>query len=239
MNPAGSVVVIGPSSTRSEITSRPRAKPGLEPDSSVSPLGARTFSTGSRHLASSEEGVLGSVIAARTFSMRDGHDANSEEGVLASVLSARTFSTIPDRPDEPGEVPPFAVLAARAFSTRSWFIPEWVGLLALIEDFVATWDDPRLSPKRPADPIYERGGWRCMAPGCTSRQNLEEHHVIYKSRGGSVKDLSNRLCVCRYHHQQGEHGDLATCRGEAPLGIVWRLGRAGIGGRFKNERKVD
>lgn len=64
------------------------------------------------------------------------------------ILSARTFSTSSERPDEPGELPSLAVPAARAFSIRCWFIPEWLGLLALIEDFVANWDDPRLSPRR-------------------------------------------------------------------------------------------
>lgn len=125
------------------------------------------------------------------------------------------------------------------FSTRSRSVPEWVGLLALIEDFVTTWDDPRLIPKHAADLVYVRDGWRCMAPGCTSRENIEDHHVVYRSRGGDLADPSNRLSVCRFHHQQGEHGDLATCRGKAPLGIVWWLGRNGIGGSFRNERKLE
>ena len=131
-----------------------------------------------------------------------------------------------------------SALAARTFSSRSGRVPAWVGLLALIEDYVATWDDPRQAPRRAADAVYIRDGWRCTAPGCTSRRNLEEHHLIYRSRGGT-DDLRNRTCLCRLHHQLGEHGGLASCRGEAPLGIVWRLGRDALGGWYRNERRLS
>jgi 5-methylcytosine-specific restriction endonuclease McrA len=76
-----------------------------------------------------------------------------------------------------------------------------------------------------------------MAPGCTSRRNLEDHHVVYRSRGGR-NDLSNRICLCRFHHQRGEHGDLAACRGRAPLGLLWRLGKRKVATWYRNERRV-
>jgi len=60
---------------------------------------------------------------------------------------------------------------------------------------------------------------------------------VTRSRGGT-DDLSNRTCLCRFHHQRGEHGGLlAWRRGAAPLGLWWRMGRDGIGGRFRNERR--
>ena len=121
---------------------------------------------------------------------------------------------------------------------RFGFVPEWVAMLALIEDFVATWDDPRQAPRRDSDAIYVRDGWRCAAPGCTSRRNLEDHHVVYRSRGGTDA-LSNRTCLCRFHHQQGQHGGLMTCSGKAPLGLVWTLGDRGEGGTFRNDRRVE
>ena len=62
-----------------------------------------------------------------------------------------------------------------------------------------------------------------MAPGCTSRANLEEHHVHYRSQGGT-DEASNRVTLCRFHHQQGEHGGLMQVRGIAPGGLQWRLG---------------
>ena len=117
-----------------------------------------------------------------------------------------------------------ALNAARTFSIRGLPVPSWVGLLSLLEEFIWTWDDPDAAPKRRSDAVYNRDGWRCMAPGCTSRSNLEDHHVIYRSRGGS-DGLSNRVCICRFYHKMGEHGHLASCRGTAPLGLNWSLGR--------------
>ncbi|MFQ5701309.1 MAG: hypothetical protein ACE5HU_05640 [Acidobacteriota bacterium] len=138
-----------------------------------------------------------------------------------------------DRP-WPDPHAPGSVMAARMFSIRCRRPPAWVGLLALLEDFVRIWDDPQAPPRRQADAVYIRDGWRCTAPGCTSRRNLEEHHIVYRSRGGD-DELSNRTCLCRFHHQAGEHGGRVSCRGTAPLGIRWQLGRGGIGGAYRNE----
>ncbi|HEV8702452.1 MAG TPA: HNH endonuclease signature motif containing protein, partial [Candidatus Polarisedimenticolia bacterium] len=80
-------------------------------------------------------------------------------------------------------------------------------------------------------------GWRCTAPGCTSRKNLDDHHVVYRSRRGG-NALDNRTCLCRFHHKRGEHGELASCRGKAPLGILWRLGKKDLGVWYRNERRV-
>jgi hypothetical protein len=142
--------------------------------------------------------------------------------------------------DEPWPDPdaPPSMLAARSFFVRCRRVPSWVGLMALLEDYVDTWDPPEFARKRRSDRIYARDGWRCSAPGCTSRRNLENHHPRYRSRGGPRTDPANQTCACRFHHRWGEHGDLASVRGRAPLGLVWRLGRDGIGGRFRNERKL-
>ena len=113
-------------------------------------------------------------------------------------------------------------------------VPIWVGLLALFEVYGAQWDH---SPDREGDPIYRRDGFRCMAPGCTARCNLEGHHVHYRSRGGS-DDLCNGLCLCAFHHRQGEHGLLASCKGKAPLDVTWRLGRPEVGVWYRNELKL-
>ena len=125
---------------------------------------------------------------------------------------------------------------ARKLVAHGHEVPSWVGLLALIEEFVVTWDVAQ-QPRRPSeDAVHIRDGWRCMAPGCTSRRNLQEHHVRYRSQGGG-DEMDNRLCLCAFHHQRGEHGDLASCRGSAPLGIEWSLGRGGRGGLFRNEMR--
>ncbi len=141
--------------------------------------------------------------------------------------------------DQPWPEPdsPLSVLVARLFSVRSRRVPAWVGLLALLEEFVATWDPLEGVTRRRADKIYCRDGWRCMAPGCTSRRNIEDHHVQYRSRGGG-HDADNRVALCRFHHQLGEHGTLASCRGKAPLELTWRLGRADVAVWFRNELRI-
>jgi len=128
-----------------------------------------------------------------------------------------------------------SILAARMFGSRGRRPPTWIALLAMLEDYAHTWDQPSLAPRRAADAVYIRAGWRCTAPGCTSRQNLEDHHIVYRSRGGS-NELGNRTCICRFHHQRGEHGGLAACRGQAPLDIVWRLGHGELARWYRNDR---
>jgi len=152
---------------------------------------------------------------------------------LSAVEAARRGSV--EQVKENGDRP--SVIAARMFSMRGLAVPAWVGLLALIEEFVDTWDVVRNRRRPSEDAAHIRDGFRCMAPGCTSRRNLQEHHVIYRSQGGT-DDLGNRICLCAFHHQRGEHGELASCRGKAPLGIRWSLGRGGRGGSFRNEIRV-
>jgi hypothetical protein len=131
-----------------------------------------------------------------------------------------------------------AVRMARTFSTAGRGVPQWLGLFAMLEDFADTWDDPRAMPKRKADRIYARDGWRCTAPGCSSRRNLESHHLVYRSHGGSRNEESNQITACRFHHQMGEHGALARCRGVAPLDVEWRLGSDELAATYKNELRA-
>lgn len=75
------------------------------------------------------------------------------------------------------------------------------------------------------DPIFERDGWRCTVPGCSSRRNLHDHHVVFRSRGGG-NALDNRITVCAAHHLHGLHAGIVRAWGTAPRGIVWELGCA-------------
>jgi len=155
----------------------------------------------------------------------------------ARASRSRDADAIPwDEPFERPGAPP-SLLAARMYTARSRRVPAWIGLLALLEDFVFTWDPVESPPARPADAIHVRDGWRCAAPGCTSRGNLEEHHVVYQSQGGD-DDPATLVSLCRFHHQRGEHDGLARVRGRAPLGLIWRLGQADLGTWYRNERRV-
>src|SRR6185369_13043032 len=50
--------------------------------------------------------------------------------------------------------------------------------------------------------IFERDGWRCRVPGCTSRRNLQVHHVVFRSQGGGDED-DNLAVLCAAHHLRG------------------------------------
>ena len=52
--------------------------------------------------------------------------------------------------------------------------------------------------------IFERDGWRCAVPGCTSYRNLHAHHIQPRSRGGGDED-ENQITLCAWHHLRGVH----------------------------------
>ncbi len=107
----------------------------------------------------------------------------------------------------------------------------------MLEEYVCTWDDPAGIPKRTRNGDFARADWRCMAPGCTCRADLEAHHIVYRSHEGSDAP-ENILILCPFHHRQGEHGGLAHFEGVAPLAVNARLGRAGVGTWYRNERRL-
>jgi hypothetical protein len=71
--------------------------------------------------------------------------------------------------------------------------------------------------------VFERDGWRCTVPGCSSYRNLHDHHVVFRSAGGS-DDPANRTTLCAFHHLRGVHAGRVRCLGEAPAGLVFELG---------------
>jgi len=75
--------------------------------------------------------------------------------------------------------------------------------------------------------VFERDGWRCTVPGCSSYRNLHDHHIVFRAARGS-DDLGNRTTLCAWHHLRGVHAARVSCRGTAPGGLVFELGlRAG------------
>jgi len=76
--------------------------------------------------------------------------------------------------------------------------------------------------------VFERDGWRCTVPGCSSYRNLHDHHIIFRSAGGS-NALTNRTTLCAAHHLRGVHAGVVRCRGEAPADLRFELGVRGDG----------
>lgn len=76
---------------------------------------------------------------------------------------------------------------------------------------------------RHRNPIFERDGWCCSFPGCTKRRDFHEHHVTFRSQGGT-NDQSNRTGLCWWHHQEAIHGGLARVKGKAPASLQFDVG---------------
>ena len=75
--------------------------------------------------------------------------------------------------------------------------------------------------------VYERDGWKCTVPGCSSRKNLHAHHIVFRSAGGSDAP-ENLTTLCAFHHQRGVHGGTVRITGSAPDRLWYELGvRAG------------
>jgi len=91
---------------------------------------------------------------------------------------------------------------------------------------LATWvaHDPHADGPRYRR-VFERDGWRCTVPGCSSYRNLHGHHIVFRSRRGS-NALANLTTLCAWHHQRGVHGSgpVISCTGRAPHALRFALG---------------
>ena len=80
--------------------------------------------------------------------------------------------------------------------------------------------------------VFARDGWRCAVPGCTSMRNLHEHHILFRSQGGT-NDRDNRVALCAFHHLRGVHQGYIKITGAASVGLRFELplGTFGAGER--------
>ncbi len=97
--------------------------------------------------------------------------------------------------------------------------PRWMALERLLRHVVTHWAS---TPRHP-DPVFARDGWRCTVPACSSRRNLHDHHIRFRSRGGDNR-CDNRTTVCAAHHLHGLHEGTIRASGVAPHAIEWQLG---------------
>ncbi|MFQ5876407.1 MAG: hypothetical protein ACE5JH_01760 [Acidobacteriota bacterium] len=114
-----------------------------------------------------------------------------------------------------------ALRACRGVAGRD--LRDWECLVMLIRSLRETWDNPGDAGWRRRYRIFERDGWRCRVPGCSSRSNLNEHHIIFRSRGGGDED-DNLITLCVGHHQRGIHQGWLRCSGRANSDLWWELG---------------
>jgi hypothetical protein len=74
-----------------------------------------------------------------------------------------------------------------------------------------------------AHPVCERDNFRCQVPGCSRSANNEEHHIRFRSQGGS-DETWNLVTICSMHHRRGIHDGYVLLTGQAPHNLVWKLG---------------
>ncbi|HVO30270.1 MAG TPA: HNH endonuclease signature motif containing protein [bacterium] len=67
--------------------------------------------------------------------------------------------------------------------------------------------------------VLRRARMRCEVPGCRARIDLNVHHIVLRSEGGT-HDPDNLLCICRAHHTQLHEGYL-TIDGRYSTGLTF------------------
>jgi hypothetical protein len=92
---------------------------------------------------------------------------------------------------------------------------------AMLDHALESWAPQRRRSRELA--VFERDGWRCTVPGCSSLRNFHDHHVVFRSKGGS-DELSNRTTLCAWHHLRAVHRGLVRCTGTAPHTLRFELG---------------
>ena len=89
-----------------------------------------------------------------------------------------------------------------------------------VQHFLETWEAAAALGRRRK--VIERDLGYCQVPGC-SRAAQQEHHVTFRSHGGS-DDMSNKTAVCATHHLRGIHDGYLRVSGRAPDELVWEPG---------------
>ena len=99
-------------------------------------------------------------------------------------------------------------------------------LLWMLDHALAAWAEQGAEFHDYGD--FSRDGFRCTAPGCTARRNLQSHHIVFRSHGGP-DEAWNRTTLCVFHHLRGIHARTVSCHGRAPDGLVFALGLRAAG----------
>jgi hypothetical protein len=108
---------------------------------------------------------------------------------------------------------------------------------ALLDCALLAWTLRDPGARRP-DPVLERDAWLCLVPGCSSRASLHDHHVLFRSAGGSDA-AENRVTLCAFHHQRCLHAGLLRVTGRAPDELVFELGLRSDGPPLARYRSGD
>ena len=102
-------------------------------------------------------------------------------------------------------------------------LTEGEALARIADHFVAVWEKnfEKVCVPKGRRAVFERQGGLCAVPGCSCAAQ-HEHHIVFRSQGGS-DELSNRVALCVRHHQRGVHHGYLTVRGRAGEELVWHV----------------
>ncbi|MBI3768498.1 MAG: hypothetical protein HY271_08380 [Deltaproteobacteria bacterium] len=105
--------------------------------------------------------------------------------------------------------------------------PHWTALERLLVHVIAYWE----GAPRHHDPIFARDGWRCAVPACSSRRNLHDHHLQYRSRGGDNQQANPRgsvRCASSTRDSSRQHSRVGNGAGRRSLGARGALARGTV-----------
>jgi len=110
-------------------------------------------------------------------------------------------------------------------------LDDWECVASILASFLDTWGVRADPAWRRRYRIFERDGWRCRVPGCSSRRNLQVHHIDFRSHGGTDDD-ANLAVLCAAHHLQGIHRNRLRCHALPDGLLAWEFGPDPIRGPF-------
>lgn len=99
---------------------------------------------------------------------------------------------------------------------------EWECVERILQTFVASWSVRQTAAWQRRYRIFERDGWRCRVPGCSSRAHLQVHHVVFRSHGGGEDD-GNLATLCATHHLRGIHQGRLRCHALPDGLLAWEF----------------
>jgi hypothetical protein len=99
---------------------------------------------------------------------------------------------------------------------------EWECVERILQTFVASWSVRQTAAWRRRYRIFERDGWRCRVPGCSSRAHLQVHHVVFRAHGGGEDD-GNLATLCATHHLRGLHQGRLRCHALPDGLLAWEF----------------
>jgi len=114
--------------------------------------------------------------------------------------------------------------------------PAWAALEAMLDHVIAAWVREGEQFRDYAD--FVRDEFWCTAPGCTSRSELESHHIVFRSAGGP-DEPGNRTSLCWFHHHAGIHARGMRVAGRAPDRLFFELGMRRDGPPLARYRSGD